>query len=88
MELDEPVRIGHIHIPESARGAKLEMNARIRESNDVYPATVVAVTTRQKWVEGDEGFKAGDRVVVALRKEDLGKRLITTHNTRIRAVIE
>lgn len=87
IQLDEPVAIGSIVIPEAYRGARLDMSKDIRKHTDsVYPGTCVKVTPRDGW--DAEGFKDGDRVLVALLGQDLGKNVIMTDNRRVYAATE
>lgn len=89
VELDEPVTIGSIIIPEAARGARLGEGDKLRQTDTVYSGKMLKFQSRldKEGVAWEEDL-TGKRVFVALRSMDLGKKVIVTHNTRVRAVIE
>ena len=88
VELDPlPEKIGSLFIPEVARdmkvteplcsGTVLKMSPRKLNPNTGLPYSY----------DFQEQFQAGDRVILTLRMEDLNKRVVATHNTRVYAVL-
>lgn len=78
IQFDEtPSMVGLIHIPDAARDPSL------LNRDQMTTGTVLYMTPR----DGGEAFSVGDRVAFLLRASDLGQNVVSTHNTRIYAVV-
>lgn len=79
-----PEKIGSLFIPETAK----EQDPL---QDPMWPATVLAMTPRRDPKTGEprqEQFQVGDRVLLALRGQDLNQQLVATHNTRVWCKLE